>query len=257
MGLVKTIFLNEQDMHTGNLILVNRRYGYQEPEENSLIPVWSGEPAVLLQRRAAVLLFNLMEEIHGFDSIAAVSGFRSHREQEDIWDDSTKENGKEFTEKFVALPGHSEHQTGLAIDLGLKQETIDFICPEFPYTGICQVFRKKASEYGFIERYPSGKEDVTGIGHEPWHFRYVGIPHAGIMAEKELTLEEYILFIKKFPYGIKTYCSVSGSRGIEVSYLKANEKDCTEVRIDEKRPYCISGNNTDGFIITQWREKDE
>ena len=85
------------------------------------------------------------------------------------------ENGEEFTNQFVARPGHSEHQTGLAIDLGLKQPDIDFLRPYFPYKGICQTFRELSTDYGFIERYPAGKEAITGIAHEPWHFRYVGV----------------------------------------------------------------------------------
>ena len=111
---------------------------------------------------------------------------------------SLLENGEEFTNKFVARPGHSEHQTGLAIDLGLKQPDIDFLRPNFPYEGICQTFRELAADYGFIERYPVGKEAITGIAHEPWHFRYVGVPHAKIMVDHNWTLEEYHLHLSPF-----------------------------------------------------------
>ena len=254
---MKTIYLSRQDIHTGALILVNQSYGYRKEKEGPLVSAWSGEPRVLLQRRAAVLLFNLMEEIQGFDSIVPVSGWRSRQEQQEIWDESLKENGKEFTRQFVALPGHSEHQTGLAVDLGLKQETIDFIRPDFPYNGICQKFRERASKYGFIERYPQGKEMITGIAHEPWHFRYVGVPHAAIMKDRNLSLEEYISFIRDFPYGSRTYCAESCGRRIEVSYLEADKRGNTEIRVDDGRPCCISGNNADGFIITQWRNENE
>ena len=109
-----------------------------------------------------------------------------------IYTDSLRENGPEFTAKFVAMPGHSEHLTGLAIDLGLRQPKIDFIRPAFPYEGICQKFRELAPAYGFIERYPKGKEHITGIAHEPWHFRYVGTPYSETMAFKGMTLEEYL-----------------------------------------------------------------
>ncbi len=64
---------------------------------------------------------------------------------------------------------------------------------------ICQTFREKAAKYGFILRYPAGKEHITGIGHEPWHFRYVGVPHAEIMASEGLTLVEYTDFLTGFP----------------------------------------------------------
>lgn len=78
------------------------------------------------------------------DSIVPVSGYRSLNEQMDIYNDSLKDNGEDFTRKYVALPKHSEHQTGLAIDLGLNKEKIDFIRPDFPYDGICGTFRRFA-----------------------------------------------------------------------------------------------------------------
>ena len=112
-------------------------------------------------------------------------------------EDSIRENGPAFTKKFVALPGHSEHETGLAIDLAKRQPGIDFICPEFPRDGSFGVFRDKLPRYGFIERYLEGKENITGIGAEPWHFRYVGFPHSAIIAERGMVLEEYIEFLKE------------------------------------------------------------
>lgn len=74
----------------------------------------------------------------------------------------------------------------------MRGENVDFIRPDFPYEGISQRFRELAPAYGFIERYPAGKERVTGIAHEPWHFRYVGTSHAKSMARQGLCLEEYL-----------------------------------------------------------------
>lgn len=253
---MKAISLQKQNIYTGNLILVNGEYGYKEGESDLLMPVLNEVSHILLKYRAVVLLSSLMEEIRGWENIVPVSGWRSGKEQQEIWNSSMEENGKEFTRKYVAFPGHSEHQTGLAIDLGLKKEVVDFIRPDFPYTGICQAFRERAAEYGFIERYPSGKEAITGIGHEPWHFRYVGMPHAAIMREKNMTLEEYISFVKRFPYGKMHYCYNGGNREILVSYLKAKDSEETVLEIDEALPYCVSGNNVDGFIITQWRMRN-
>lgn len=65
-----------------------------------------------------------------------------------------------------------------------------------PWSEICQIFRDRAADYGFIERYPKGKENITHIGHEPWHFRYVGVEHAKQMTERNLTLEEYVEWLK-------------------------------------------------------------
>ena len=175
-----------------SLILVNRQHPYTMSVRQDLTPALPAFPRILLEREAAHALSRLMEKLGGWGNILPVSGWRSFDEQEKIYLDSLRDNGREFTRQFVALPGHSEHQTGLAIDLGLRGESVDFIRPDFPYDGICQRFRELAPAYGFIERYPAGKEGVTGIAHEPWHFRYVGAPHAESMARQGLCLEEYL-----------------------------------------------------------------
>jgi len=175
-----------------SLILVNGENPFCELlEERELMPVQRENNDIFLRYDAAESLNRLMAEIQGWQEIVPVSGWRSKMEQQQIWDDSITKNGEVFTRKYVALPGHSEHETGLAIDLGLQQEKVDFIRPAFPYSGICRIFREKAAAYGFIERYPEGKEHITGISHEPWHFRYVGRPHAQIIAGLGITLEEY------------------------------------------------------------------
>ncbi len=249
---MKSICLSREQIHRGALILVNPAHGLVPPETVSLYPACDREPEVLMERQAAVLLNGLMEAMDGWKHIAPVSGWRSQAEQQKIWDDTLAESGEAFTRKYVAVPGHSEHQTGLAIDLGLRQEHIDFICPDFPYEGICQTFRLRAREYGFIERYPAGREKVTGIGHEPWHFRYVGVPHAQIMAEKGWTLEEYIDYLRDYPYGRKSLLYENGDRTVEIAFLKAEAGE-TVVQVEPEAPCSVSGNNVDGFIITTWR----
>ena len=252
---MKQLILTQDKIHIGSLILVNQEYGCSITSHDFPVPVLDNAPNVLLNRSAGALLSQLMEEIGGWRHIVPVSGWRSLEEQQNIWNDSIKENGVEFTRKYLALPGHSEHQTGLAIDLGLIQEHVDFICPEFPYTGICQTFREKAPKYGFVLRYPEGKESVTGIGHEPWHFRYVGVPHAEIMTTHGLCLEEYIAFLKQFTFRDNLCLFTESNRTFLVSYIRA-EGEQTLLELPKNHPYTISGNNTDGFIITEWREQN-
>lgn len=248
------IELHRKNIYTGNLILVNADYPYNEQvNETDLVNVDKSACDVLLERRAVTLLSKLMEEINGWGQISAVSGWRSMQEQENIYAQSLKENGSEFTQKYVALPGHSEHQTGLAIDLALTSDNIDFIRPDFPYTGICQTFRELSSQYGFIERYPQKKKSITGIAHEPWHFRYIGVPHAEIMKKNDLCMEEYIPFIKQFAYGEQKYNFTVAQKNFSVSYLPASEAEVVCIEIAEDVPYTISGNNIDGYIITEWR----
>lgn len=187
-----------------SLVLVNGQHACPPDAAQDLIPVHEDYPDILLEREAVCALSHIMERLDGWKFIVPVSGWRSLEEQQQIYEKSLRENGPEFTVKFVAMPGHSEHQTGLAIDLGLRLPKIDFIRPSFPYEGICQKFRELAPAYGFIERYPKGKEHITGIAHEPWHFRYVGVPHAEIMVKHGWTLEEYHKYQKPFSWEVLT-----------------------------------------------------
>lgn len=118
------------------------------------------------------------------------SGFRSYDYQQQIWDYNVETKGLEHTKKYVALPGTSEHQTGLAIDLGAyinKQYTDDINENTEEYKWMIE----NAHKYGFILRYPKGKEDITGINFEPWHYRYVGYYLANELHDKDMTLEEH------------------------------------------------------------------
>jgi len=245
---MRQITLNRDALYRGALILVNALHKVAWDAPESLLTV---EKDVRLERQAAILLKELMREIGGRESIVPVSGWRSMAEQQTIWDSCLRENGPEYTCAYVAVPGHSEHQTGLAIDLGLRREPIDFICPDFPDTGVCGRFKQHAADYGFILRYPADKETITGIGCEPWHFRYVGVPHARIMAENQQTLEEYTEYIKQFDSPLHPYCIRIGGRAIYISYVPAASGETT-VEVNEAAPYQISGNNVDGFVLTQW-----
>ena len=245
---MKHITLNRDAIHRGTLILVNALHGVAYDAPRELVTM---ENKVRLERQAATLLEELMHKIGGWNSIVPVSGWRSMAQQQAIWDSCLRENGPEYTRTYVAVPGHSEHQTGMAIDLGLRQKHIDFICPEFPDTGVCGGFKQRAADYGFILRYPAGKENVTGIGCEPWHFRYVGIPHAWIMMENRQTLEEYTEYIKQFDSPLHPYCIRSKGRAIYVSYIPADPAQTT-IEVNEAAPCHISGNNVDGFVLTQW-----
>lgn len=250
---MNTVILNRDKIHSGNLLLINAHHPVKVTSERDMIPADTRLPNIMLKREAANVLKLILDEISAGNSILPVSGYRSAKEQTEIYDGSLKSNGAKFTEKFVALPYHSEHQTGLAIDLALNKGNIDFICPDFPYEGICDDFRKIASRYGFIERYPHEKEQITGIAHEPWHFRYVGYPHSEIMKEKALTLEEYIDFIKQYPRE-KNHLNINkNGKNIEIFYVDASKADATAITLPEGTVYQISGNNTDGFIVTLWK----
>lgn len=251
---MKSITLNKEKIHTGNLALINAQYPLRDTAVTDLAPADPSFPDILMRRNAANLLQLILDKISAKKAIVPVSGYRSFAEQKSIFDDSLKENGEEFTRKYVALPNHSEHQTGLAIDLGLNRSKIDFIRPGFPYKGICNEFRKAAPDYGFIQRYAKGKEEITGISHEPWHFRYVGYPHSKIIEENDFSLEEYILFIKSFREHNRYIYHGKDSTITEVYYVPAANNE-TEISFPDSSAFQISGNNIDGFIVTVWRNQ--
>lgn len=247
----KTIELKKEKIYEGNLLLVNVNWPLKCEDiiNQSLIPADQRFPDICLQPDASNALQAALEKLQAKEAIVPVSGYRSMEEQTGIFNSCLKEDGEEFTRKYVALPGHSEHQLGLAIDLGLNQENIDFIRPEFPYEGICGAFRRIAPDYGFIERYSSGKESITGVAHEPWHFRYIGCPHSRIIADRGYVLEEYMEFIKEFRENCRLSYSRHGVREFEIYYIPAIE-DRTLVTLPDNGTCQISGNNMDGFIIT-------
>lgn len=247
---MKKILLKKEEVCEGRLILVNRCFPISPKRKNmSLTPVRPDYPEILLEREAVANLSKLFRDLECEDRIVPVSGFRSKEEQQDIYQSSMEENGREYTVKYVAPPDCSEHQTGLAIDLAENREDIDFIAPEFPHVGICQIFRRIAHRYGFVERYPLTKETVTGVAEEPWHFRYVGIPHATLMQMHHVTLEEYLAYLKKFPYeGDHLMLAIQGKQ-YEIFSVEAREEP-VEILCPELCTCMVSGNNADGFIVT-------
>lgn len=252
---MRTVVLEKEKIYCGTLLLVNAHYPLRNHNIKNLTPVDVHFPDVLMKRDAAKVLQLILEKISAGSSIVPVSGYRSSVEQTDLYNGSLKNNGEEFTKKYVALPNHSEHQTGLAIDLGLNKEEIDFICPDFPYEGICGEFRRAASDYGFIERYAEDKEEITGISYEPWHFRYVGYPHSKIIQENNFSLEEYTEFIKACRKDGRFAYKQAYGPDVEIYYVPAADE--TLITVPETCIYQISGNNIDGFIVTVWRKKDE
>lgn len=252
---MKTLEITKKDIHHGHLILVNKQNPIHEEYSNKmsfLVPVDENHEDIYLESRPAVMLSQLLKVCDTENAIVPVSGYRSLKEQKQIFNDSLRDNGKAFTLQFVALPNCSEHQTGLAIDLAEQRKNIDFIRPDFPYSGVCQQFREKMADFGFIERYPKGKENITGISHEPWHFRYVGYPHSRIIQESNFTLEEYIDFLKTYPYQQKPLHFHEKTKNIEISYAKISNDNSVSIELPDDRLCQLSGNNVDGSILTVW-----
>ncbi len=221
----------------GHVFLVNPSHPLPEGFEPPLLSPALPGSEILLESECAAALTALVSRLDAHGKIVPVSGYRPHSEQLSLWDETMRTHGENFTRQYVAIPGCSEHETGLAIDLALDTGgEIDFIRPYFPYDGICGEFRALAAEYGFIERYPAGKEHITSISPEPWHFRYVGAEHAAYIASHGLTLEEYIGLLAAHP----------GERFGNALYVPGGHA-ATESEYD------VEDSNAGGLIITSRR----
>lgn len=118
-------------------------------------------------------------------SLKIVSDFRSYNTQQAIYSKNLKKHGERIANRFSAKAGQSEHQTGLAFDLNKANRT-------FVGTKEAKWLAKNCYKYGFIIRYPQGKESITGYVYEPWHVRYVGCEIAKEIYHKGICLEEYL-----------------------------------------------------------------
>lgn len=119
-------------------------------------------------------------------NLIGTSAYRSYKTQVKIMNKNIKEKGLDYANNYVALPGKSEHQTGLAIDVTNEARCFDKTSLE------AQWLANNAYRFGFILRYPEGKENITGYNYEPWHVRYVGKEAAKEIYDKNITLEEYL-----------------------------------------------------------------
>ena len=128
--------------------------------------------------------------------IVSVSGYRSYQTQATIYQRKVQKVGsKARADKYVARPGASEHQLGLAMDLGW--DDYHGCSDKFPRSKAGKWVTENCWKYGFILRYQAGWEDVTGYQQEEWHFRYVGKEHAKAIHENEMPLETYLILLRQ------------------------------------------------------------
>ncbi len=143
-------------------------------------------------RKEAAAALEQMFEAAKLDEIqlAGVSGYRSRATQKSLFNSYVARDGLEAASRYSARPGQSEHQTGLAMDVGsINGKCSAMDC--FGGTKEATWVAEHAAEYGFIVRYPEGKESITGYKYEPWHLRFVGVELATEVTDKGMTLEEY------------------------------------------------------------------
>ena len=187
-------------MKTDYLVLVNKQSKLPDDWESriEIVDVYTGlDETYKVEKKTAEAYKKLRDDLRENDHVIIEldSTYRTVKEQQEIWDEFLKEYGESYTKKYVAVPGTSEHHTGLAIDVKIVKEG-EIIADNDEMTEEKEIFSKvhaKLAKYGFILRYPVGKEDITGYGSEVWHFRYIDDSKiAAEIMDKGITLEEYL-----------------------------------------------------------------
>lgn len=249
-----TVHLSENALHTGALILVNASHRY-DAAQAAVTSVWEGKTdryfinATDLSVAPVVLsaLNDWMDAAYAHSEVTDVniiSGFRSEAVQYSLYENARQSKGQDYADRYFMQPGYSEHHTGLAIDLALY-DTETGLSADFPGSASQVWAAEHAWEFGFIQRYPDSKSDITGIDCESWHYRYVGVPHACYIYQNQLCLEEYIELLKSHPYSGEHLFVLWGGTNYEIWYCEG-----LEVSVPRDADYEISGNNEDGFIVT-------
>lgn len=235
--------IGKELVYQGNLLLVNNEHPVHKESIKS-------DVVNLFQHRELTEGYGLLDnEIYLSEEVAhAFSEMIDTAGEEGVRHFSINSGFRDFDEQNVlyqqmgsslALPaGHSEHNLGLSLDVGSTQTKMSE-APEGKW------IEKNAWKHGFILRYPKDKTHVTGIQYEPWHIRYVGLPHSAIIQEKNLALEEYIDYLRVE----KNLTAIVNEEEYTVTYYPIEAS--SSIQVPENSQYEISGNNIDGVIVTE------
>ena len=235
----------------GELIVINNAHSYDpakaanletihgsQPKDENGYNIYSvGNPAWKLNATALDALNQMLQKNYevsdGADDIKVGSAYRTAEEQENL-NSSVK-------------PGFSDHHSGYCLTLKTEDGYLE------PSHWIYENCHK----YGFIVRYPEGKEDKTGVSDYGWCFRYVGVAHATYIKANNLCLEEYVELLKNsYASGVNlSFTGIDGNK-YEVYYTPAGMGDSvTTIRVPANFEYTLSGDNMGGFIVTVNRSK--
>ena len=258
----KTVYENvsvsNEDVHAGDLILVNTDTAYVEENPTEIVSIYDHKTdnyhvsgtETSLRQPALDALNQMLDAFYvatGHQDMIVISGYRTTQQQQELYDADLAETGEQ-TSTRVALPGHSEHESGYALDFSLYTDGVQY---DYDGTGEYAWINENCAHYGYVLRYAEDKQETTGIQAEPWHYRYVGQPHATYMMENNVCLEEYLTLLKN--YTADEPLSITNWDGeiYQVYYVAADTStDSTYVMVPPDAKYTISGNNSDGFIVT-------
>jgi len=243
--------------------LVNRDYKFNIPDEQldlvtindiKTIPYTVQDNNFRLSERIMHPLDEMMKAyIDEMDenTIIVYSAYRNEATQKKAFDEIEEQYGREEALRRVAQPGHSEHHTGLAVDFSVIVEGVyhSFDYRRYNYHEPTKWYLENSYKFGFVLSFPEPHTDndvhhITGTIYEPWHYRYVGLPHSEIMFTNNWLLSEYHNEIRQYTYKNPLLFETGGL--LYEIYFSAD----LDVKVPLNVEYDISGNNIDGFIVT-------
>lgn len=184
----------ETNINDGNLMLVNKyHYLPEDYNPNDIVDVknWYcyGENKIKEEvYQKFIEMFNAAKEQD--KKLIISSGYRTYEDQKETYDNYVDRYGVKKADGLAARPGYSEHETGLTLDITTGKATKDTFESTEEFTWL----KENSYKYGFILRYPKGKEDITGYDYEPWHYRYVGVEVATKIHDLDITFDEYYAY---------------------------------------------------------------
>ena len=257
-----TIQISNESLYTGSLILVNSQYAYRFPASTaSLLNVYNEyyandyhcnyfvDSSIQLEAaaaRAVLQMANALFTEAGLNNLQIGTGYRTYETQQDL---STRYPAT------AALPGYSEHHTGLGVDLQVwdKDKKVTYVLDDANQTcmSILAWMNSNAYKYGFVRRFAPDKDAITGITSDRWHYRYVGVPHAYYMMTNNLCLEEYLAALENCTYeGSHLVFDIDG-KNYEIYFVAAENGATTTLPVpNDPTIYTVSGNNYSGYIVT-------
>lgn len=255
---VRTEVVDNSGIHNGDLVLVNKECKCYTNGENVVPLIETGslsyaltDNSVSLDKNVAGYLNRMMDsfyDLYGDTRIMIACGFRSMETQARLYNDEISRLGNKKGEMWVAPPEFSEHQTGLAFDFNIYGENEGGI--QYSGESIYSWLNDNCFRYGFIVRYPLGKEKITGYEYEAWHFRYVGEPSAIYMTQNDYTLEEYQEMLCQHDVNKPIEVIAEDGRRWCIYRVEASDHDNTLLPVPENGEYSVSGDNVNGFIVT-------
>ena len=235
------------DVHTGTLVLVNKdnRYTFPESAERTLVRIYDHRS----KTEGGKYCYNLVEQQYKLQKEAVYALDALMLKNYEITGDIIKITDAHRTlsaqEGKITPPGYSDHHTGYCFSIRYNSDSSLLELDHWIY--------QNCHKYGFVVRYPTGKESLTGVEDYTYCLRYVGVAHATYMYEHNLCMEEYLDLLKNSYSSAATRLSITAADGsnYEVYYVAASGSDVTTLDVPTSNfTYTVSGDNRSGFIVT-------